>query len=134
MPIPLPLSSMHLACRPAEASFLLTSAALVSFIVSASSLLVATCLVCLPDLSFLWYPPAMMMWSTQLFRNKAWNHVLNTCTIVHLILPMIEIQRCLPCIHMEYLPHDPDANALFIGNFFGPMLSCRACPIDLSVG
>lgn len=51
----------------------------------------------------------------QLFRNTAWNHLLNACTIVHLILPMIEIQRCLPCMAMEKLPHSPEANALHIG-------------------
>lgn len=53
--------------------------------------------------------------AAQLFRNNAWNHLLNTCTIIHLILPMIEIQRCRPCMHLQKLPHSSDANSLFIG-------------------
>eukprot|EP00903_Cladosiphon_okamuranus_P014070 g13077.t2 len=53
--------------------------------------------------------------SLKIFRNNAWNQLLNACTIVHLILPMIEIQRCLPCLAMAQLPNSPDANALHIG-------------------
>ncbi|CAM9319739.1 unnamed protein product, partial [Hapterophycus canaliculatus] len=49
----------------------------------------------------------------QIFRNKPWNHLLNICTIVHLALPMVQIQKCLPCIGAEKLAED--ANILHIG-------------------
>lgn len=51
----------------------------------------------------------------QLVRNKTWNQLLNVCTIFHLILPMVEIQRCLPCMGMQKLPPSLDSNSLHIG-------------------
>eukprot|EP00752_Nemacystus_decipiens_P009899 g8831.t1 len=51
----------------------------------------------------------------KLVRNKAWNQLLNVCTIIHLILPMVEIQRCLPCMGMQRLPHSLDSNSLHKG-------------------
>ncbi|CAN0188230.1 unnamed protein product, partial [Scytosiphon promiscuus] len=55
----------------------------------------------------------MSVRAVQVYRNKAWNHLLNICTIVHLALPMIQIQRCLPCLGAEKLAED--ANVLHIG-------------------
>lgn len=51
----------------------------------------------------------------QVYRNKAWNQLLNICTIVHLALPMVQIQRCLPCLGAEKLAED--ANLLHIGTY-----------------
>lgn len=51
----------------------------------------------------------------QLVRNKTWNQLLNIATIFHLILPMVEIQRCLPCMGMQRLPPSLDSDSLHIG-------------------
>ncbi|CAM9815125.1 unnamed protein product [Scytosiphon promiscuus] len=51
----------------------------------------------------------------KLVRNKAWNQLLNVCTIFHLILPMVEIQRCLPCMGMQKLPEALNSNSLHLG-------------------
>ncbi|CAM9484435.1 unnamed protein product [Pylaiella littoralis] len=51
----------------------------------------------------------------KLYRSKAWVQLLNICTIIHLILPMVEIQRCLPCLGVQQLPPYLDNNALFVG-------------------
>lgn len=45
----------------------------------------------------------------QLVRNKTWNHVLNACTILNLALPMLEVQRCLPCMGPQPVVHHSDA-------------------------
>eukprot|EP00904_Undaria_pinnatifida_P002590 jgi/Undpi1/12331/HiC_scaffold_5.g02007.m1 len=67
----------------------------------------------------------------KLVRNKAWNHMLNVCTIIHLILPMIEIQRCLPCMGMQKVPYAEDPDLLRIGwrpTQLGSMwLECALC-------
>lgn len=52
--------------------------------------------------------------------------MLNACSILHIVLPMIEIQRCLPCLRMAHLPHSPDANSLHIG-ICGGALECVSC-------
>eukprot|EP00903_Cladosiphon_okamuranus_P013924 g12951.t1 len=51
----------------------------------------------------------------KLIRNKSWNQLLNVCTIIHLILPMVEIQRCLPCMGMQRLPEALNSNSLHQG-------------------
>lgn len=68
-------------------------------------------------------PPSVRpLWSTdlscfrtQLIRNKAWNQLLNVCTMFHLTLPMVEIQRCLPCMGMQKLPPSLNSNSLHTG-------------------
>ncbi|CAM9807073.1 unnamed protein product, partial [Laminaria digitata] len=51
----------------------------------------------------------------RLVRNKAWNHMLNVCTIFHLILPMFEIQRCLPCMGMQEVIYTEELDSLHKG-------------------
>ena len=52
----------------------------------------------------------------QLVRNKGWNQLLNVCTIIHLILPMVEIPRCLPCLGVQKLPASLDPASLREGH------------------
>ncbi|CAM9276692.1 unnamed protein product [Ectocarpus sp. 13 AM-2016] len=49
------------------------------------------------------------------FRNDAWNSLLNVCTLVHLILPMVEIQRCLSCMGPHRRSASLEDNTLFLG-------------------
>ncbi|CAN0096267.1 unnamed protein product [Pylaiella littoralis] len=67
----------------------------------------------------------------KLVRNKAWNQLLNVCTIFHLILPMAEVQRCLPCMGMQVLPPSLNSNSLHTGwrpTLLGSMwIECLLC-------
>ncbi|CAB1099800.1 unnamed protein product [Ectocarpus sp. CCAP 1310/34] len=49
------------------------------------------------------------------FRNDAWNSLLNVCTLVHLTLPMVEIQRCLSCVGPHKRSASLEDNTLFLG-------------------
>eukprot|EP00752_Nemacystus_decipiens_P004301 g3930.t1 len=51
----------------------------------------------------------------KLVRNKGWNQLLNVCTIIHLILPVIEIPRCLPCLGVQKLSDSLDPASLYEG-------------------
>ncbi|CAM9416819.1 unnamed protein product [Ascophyllum nodosum] len=67
----------------------------------------------------------------KLVRNKAWNQVLNVCTIFHLALPVIEIQRCLPCFGPQKLVYPWGVDSLHFGwrpTALGSMwLECLLC-------
>lgn len=44
------------------------------------------------------YPIRAMDQFLQVVRNKTWNQLLNVCTLMHLALPVLEVQQCLPCM------------------------------------